>query len=586
MSPTDTKLFTFITVISKMKWMTPKKILFLILVVAAFLRLWGISKVPVSLFGDELDVGYHAYSIFKTGKDYSGNSWPLHFQSLAEWRTPLYLYSTVPTVAIFGISPLGVRLPAAIFGILGVLAFYLLVKEIFKDEKLALISAGVLAFSPWHIQYSRAAFEVTLLLLLLLLGLYFFFKSLKNPRILFISAGFLALTPWVYSTAKLFTPILLIFLFFLYRKDIVSFPKKYLFFAAVALLVVGGPIAYSTLLGGGTQRFGYISIFTDPTTEPEVGFGRLIDARVRGETGEGLTPRISDRLIHNKFTFWGANIIKNYFESFSTEFLFIKGDLNLRHSIGLGEFYKIESITLLLGLIFLLTRFKDKKIKFFLFFWILAGAAPSAITREGGRHATRLILILPPLIFLISYGINETLSTLKSKGRLLFSLAYLVLFALSFYSYQHQYWVHYPRESERWWHAGFKEAIQTIKQIDKDYDRVIISTANEPPWIFFAGWYEYPPEKWHQGFPFKKTKVDGFGEISYIDKYYFGSPDSDIGIYGLGNVIEDKTLYLAVAKEIGANLIQEPERTPPNIRLVRAVAYPSGEPAFYLFAKN
>lgn len=566
--------------------MNSRKILLLILAVAALLRLWRISDVPVSLFGDELDVGYHAFSILKTGKDYSGNSWPLHFQSLAEWRTPLYLYSAVPTVAAFGITPLGVRLPAIVFGILGVLALYLLVKEISQDERLALLSSAVLAFSPWHIQYSRAAFEVTLLLLLLLLGLYFFFKSLKNPRVLWISAGFLALTPWVYSTAKLFTPILLIFLFFLYKKDIVSFPRKYLFYGLLALFVVGGPISYSTLLGGGTQRFGYISVFTDPTTEPEVGFGRLIDARVRGETGEGLTPSVSDRLVHNKFTFWGANIIKNYFESFSTEFLFIKGDLNLRHSIGLGEFYKIESIALILGLIFLTTRFKDRKIKLLLLFWILAGVVPSAITREGGKHATRLILILPPLIFLISYGLNETLKTLKGKARLLFLATYLVLFALSFYSYQHRYWVHYPRESERWWHAGFKESIQAIKEIDKDYDKVIISMAGEPAWIFFAGWYEYPPEKWHRGFPFKKTKVAGFGEISYIDKYYFGSPDSNIGIYGLGNVIDDKTLYLAVAKEIGANLIQEPERTPSAIRLVAAIAYPSGEPAFYLFAKN
>lgn len=587
MNPMATKLFTFFTRASDtIKQMNSRKILLLILAVAAILRLWKISEVPVSLFGDELDVGYHAYSILKTGKDYSGNPWPLHFQSLAEWRTPLYLYSAVPTVAVFGITPLGVRLPAAIFGILGVWALFLFVKEISQDERLALLSSAVLAFSPWHIQYSRAAFEVTLLLFLLLSGLYFFFKSIKNPRVLWISAGLLALTPWVYSTAKLFTPILLVFLFFLYKKDLLSFPKKDLLYGLVALLVVGGPIVYSTLVGGGTQRFGYISVFTDPVTEPEVGFGRLIDARMRGEIGEGLTPTVFDRFVHNKFTFWGANVIKNYFESFSTEFLFIKGDFNLRHSIGLGEFYKMESIALILGLIFLLTRFKDKKIKLFLFFWILAGAVPSAITREGGKHATRLILILPPLIFLISYGINETLNTLKGRTRLLFVGSYLILFLLSFYSYQHQYWVHYPWESERWWHAGFKEAIQTIKQIDKDYDKVIISTANEPPWIFFAGWYEYPPESWHQGFPFKKTKIDGFGEISYIDKYYFGSLDSNIGIYGLGNVIENKTLYLAVAKEIGANLIQEPGRTPSGIRLVRAVAYPSGEPAFYLFAKN
>src|SRR3972149_10719401 len=109
--------------------------LVVILVIASFLRLWRLSDVPVSLFGDELDVGYHAYSILKTGRDYSGNFMPLHFQSLAEWRTPLYLYSSVPTVALFGISPLGVRLPAASFGILGVWGMYLLTKEFLKIGK-------------------------------------------------------------------------------------------------------------------------------------------------------------------------------------------------------------------------------------------------------------------------------------------------------------------------------------------------------------------------------------------------------------------------------------------------------------------
>src|SRR5580765_951091 len=121
-----------------------KLVLVTILLVATFLRVWQIDRVPVSLFGDELDLGYQAYSILKTGKDYYGNSWPIHFHSIAEWRTPLYLYSAVPTVALFGISPLGVRLPAMIFGIGGVLALYLLFKQLFKDEKLALVVAGVM----------------------------------------------------------------------------------------------------------------------------------------------------------------------------------------------------------------------------------------------------------------------------------------------------------------------------------------------------------------------------------------------------------------------------------------------------------
>jgi hypothetical protein len=78
-----------------------KLVLIAILIVAAFLRLWKLSQVPVSLFGDEVDVGYQAYSILKTGRDYYGNFLPVHFHSLAEWRTPLYIYTAVPTVAIF-----------------------------------------------------------------------------------------------------------------------------------------------------------------------------------------------------------------------------------------------------------------------------------------------------------------------------------------------------------------------------------------------------------------------------------------------------------------------------------------------------
>lgn len=571
-----------------------KLILVGIIVLASLLRLWGLDKIPVSLFGDELDVGYHAYSILKTGKDYSGNFLPIHFHSLAEWRTPLYLYSAIPTVAIFGITPLGVRLPAAVFGILGVLALYLLINQLTSNlpaqtgKSLALTAAGVLAISPWHIQYSRAGFEATLLLLLLLLGLYFFFVATKNHpdgKYLWLSMLCFALTPWVYSTAKLFTPLLLIFLFLIWKKEILKISARYLLFAVASLLIVGGPIAVSTIFGGGAQRFGYISVFTDPTTESEVGSARQNDARARGETGTGLKPTLIDRVIHNKFTYWGETVVKNYFQAFSTDFLFIKGDLNLRHSIGIGEFYKVEFLALILGLILFFSRYKDARTKWLIIFWILAGVIPAAITREGGRHATRLILILPPLVFLISYGLLETYSILKNRSRKLFAVGYLMAYLINFGLYQHQYWAHYPWESERWWHSGFRDGIASIKAIDKDYDKVAISTASEPPWIFFAAWYEYSPDKWQKEFPIgNDVDLAGFGRVSHIDKFYFGSPRG--GLYDWGQVLDKKTLYLASEKEVKVNLIMEPERTPGDLKLIKAISYPSGEPAFYLFTKK
>ena len=67
------------------------------------------------MFGDEVDVGYQAYSLFKTGRDLYAQAFPTYIHSLSEWRAPLLMYATVPTVAAFGTSELGVRLPQVIF---------------------------------------------------------------------------------------------------------------------------------------------------------------------------------------------------------------------------------------------------------------------------------------------------------------------------------------------------------------------------------------------------------------------------------------------------------------------------------------
>ncbi len=574
--------------------------LIIILLVAAFLRLWRLSDVPVSLFGDELDVGYQAYNILKTGRDYSGNFMPLHFQSLAEWRTPLFIYSAVPTIAIFGISPLGVRLPAAVFGILGVLGMYLFTREFLisgfnqkrskiyrkKSTAVALVAATVLALSPWHIQYSRAAFEVTMLLAFYLFGLYFFFKSFRDSRWLWLSVALLIATPLIYSTAKLFTPMLLLALLVIWFRDIVKIKRKYLVYALIAMFVIGVPTAYATLYSGGAQRFGYISVFTDPTRETEVGVKRETAAHFRGETGIGLVPTITDKIFYNKYTFWGQKILKNYFEPFSTEFLFIKGDFNLRHSIeGIGQFYKVEALVLLLGLVLFFVRFKSRKAKVFIAFWILVGVIPSAITRDGGRHATRLIIILPPLILLISYGLVDTYYRLRKPYSVFFVLGYLLLFGLNFVFYQKNYWTENPWYSERWWHSGYKEAIETVKELESGYDEVLITMANEPAWIFFGAYMNYDPDTWQSVLPDKNWVDDErYGRVTRVDKYYFASPKGQL--YDWGKNLETGVLVLSSEKEVGIDLIKEPERTPGDLKLIKSITYPSGLPVFYLFEKR
>lgn len=558
-----------------MKLNKVKFLLIIVLLLASILRFYKIDANPVSLFGDEVDVGYQAYSILKTGRDYMGNFLPIHFQSLAEYRTPLYLYSALPSVAIFGISAWGVRLPAAIFGVLGILALYLLVSEIMRNKKFGLLAAFLLSISPWHIHFSRAAFEVTQMLFFYIIGIYFLLKGLKTGKWLYLAAVCLGLTPWAYSTAKLFLPLTILAVLIIWWKDLVTLPKRKLFLATIIFAVAVAPIAVSTIFGGGTARIQGISIFNDPTIIPQMGFDRVNDANVRGDS-QLLT--ITDKLLHNKFTSYSAIFINNYLQAFSTEFLFTKGDyINLRQSSGI-EFYKIELIFLILGLVYLATSGLDRSVKAFLIFWLLASPIPSSLTQGGGSHATRLILMLPIIIILIAFGMYYCYIKIGRRYRNIFSAGVFLTLLLSFIFYQHNYWVHYTWASERWWHAGYEDAIKSVVKMSGNYDRVIISSADEPSLKFFLGWSMYPPLSFQ-----KKYKAN---PALQLGKYEFPPVGQGFNLYEMGSKLPERTLYLATAKEVNLNLIKEPWRVPADLILIKSITYPSGEPAFYLITKK
>lgn len=550
-----------------------------ILIIAAFLRLWRLGDVPVSMYLDELDLGYQAYSIIETGSDYFGNAWPLHFHSYGEYRTPFNIYTAIPTVAIFGISPYGVRLPSVIFGILSVLVLYLLVREL-GSLRLAEIAALVLAVSPWHVHFSRVALEVSPLIFFVITGLFFFLKSFNNSKYFLISVFLFGLTPWIYSPAKLFMPLFFITLVFLWRKEIIKFPKKLIIYCFIILLLLGVPLLSVITSGKAGMRFNYISVFSDPTVPTGVNYAREFDAFVRGEAVVGTRPSIFDKFFHNKITFWKDRIVGNYIQAVSSDFLFVKGDPNLRHSaVGVGQFYKIEIIPFLLGLIIFFMKYKDRKIKMLLAFWIILGILPSALTRDGGNHAGRLIIILPPLIFMIAYGVDRGIKFVDKSLKKYVAFLFCVLWVLSIVFYLHNYFVHYPLDSERVWDAGYKEMIDEVKKRLHDYEKIVISNKYESPELYFAAYYPYDPRLWQKGL--ESANLEG-AKVSKTGKFYFGQYGD---ITEVNKYLDKDTLYIVSAKEVDRNLIRQPSYTPEGLNLVTAVAYPSGEPVFYAFEK-
>src|SRR5690348_9476830 len=147
-----------------------KKIFFFLIVAFAFiLRIYNVASVPPALSWDEVSIGYNAYSILKTGRDEHGKFLPLDaFVAYGDYKPPLSIYTAVPFVGLFGLNDFAVRLPAVFFGTLTVVLAFFLVRQLFQktggSDDLALITAGVLAVSPWHVNLSRGGFEANIAL--------------------------------------------------------------------------------------------------------------------------------------------------------------------------------------------------------------------------------------------------------------------------------------------------------------------------------------------------------------------------------------------------------------------------------------
>jgi hypothetical protein len=505
-------------------------------------------------------MGYQAYSLLKTGCDYSGHCPPIQFHSFSDVQPPIPIY-LIAVSNILGVNlDLSIRLVPAIFGTLGIFMTYLFVKNL-KSKKifdldlpnLEHFSALLIAIVPWHLTYSRIGFALALLYFFVLTGLYFFTEFLIKGKnmYLFLSLLFLGLTPMVYNTAKMaiiFYPLILLLFPNSYRKILQSKNAKFfvlLMFVPVIILFANGSTA---------SRFDYISIFTDPVAGPEVNTQRMQDLGLDPKVGS--TTSLPSKIIHNKVIFFSQKFVDNLFGLLSTDFLFTKGDPNLRHSLNKwGMVYRTFLPFLLVGVYFIV-KTNNKKLIGFLFSFSLVSLITSAVTRDGFSHASRSFMFLMPIIILCSIGI----SFINKKYKLLSVLFIAALVIESIY-FVHDYWFHYRLESENSWSPGMKEI--SIKAGSIKNVPVIVSPKNGNPLIFYVYYNRYDPAKFQKMVKEerlyrrlnKDTNLDGdqFGDTNlYIATLVDYSSEKNIGfenaIYYLSNLEYINTKIKTFAK--------------------------------------
>ena len=133
----------------------------LILLVAGFLRLWQIDRLPPGLFGDEATDGLDALDVL-AGR--GAVFFPANFG-----REGLHIWLVAGAFQLLGITPLALRLPSVLAGILTSVATYWLGIELSANWRrwrpaalpgsfqslVPLLAALYVASSYWHIHFSR-----------------------------------------------------------------------------------------------------------------------------------------------------------------------------------------------------------------------------------------------------------------------------------------------------------------------------------------------------------------------------------------------------------------------------------------------
>jgi hypothetical protein len=188
---------------------------------------------------------------------------------------------------------------------------------------------------------------------------------------------------------------------------------------------------------------------------------------------------------------FGGNLSDNVFSLLSTDFLFTKGDPNLRHSPeNWGMLYRSLLPILLIGIYFLI-RFRHDRLLCLLLLLVAFSISTAAITREGSNHASRSFMMVLPCVLLAGIG----LAYLFSIKKVFFSIFVVLLLAESVF-FVHDYWFHYRYDSERSWSAGMKDVIVASQKYPGQ--PIIISPKNDNPLIFWLYYTQFDPKKFQQ----------------------------------------------------------------------------------------
>ncbi len=495
-------------------------ILLVIILLAIFLRFFRLDSIPNGLYQDETSIGYSAYSIIETGKDEYGKDFPVYFKSFGDQKLPVYIYSTVASVRMFGLTPFAVRTPSAFFGVLSVVAFFFFVKFFTKSENLALTSSFLLAINPWSLHYNRAAFEVSIGLFLFIVGGYLlgrFFKNRTKGAFLGGTICFV-LALYSYNLTRLLSPLLFLFFVFVYRNKLKSVSKK----EVIIAITVGGfmliPFLTSLMAPGGVSSAAGTLINSSAVAQAPIAELRAYMLAL---------PTGFDKLFFNKYVLTGWQYVQNIFSYFSVDFFFLKGSGHGNHGMGnMGYFYLVELPFILIGII----SFIRNKIAGFgmLIGWGVITIMVASLTREA-PHATRSYFLTVPLIIFSGAGVISVFEYLKKvKSQYLRNLLILIISISAFYNltyYFLNYYIRFPVAFAEDWRAQDVELVNYLKKNEDKFEKIIIDPRSKFIYTSHLFYTKYDPIMFQETVKRSPDDPEGFSVVRSYGNFEYRDID-------------------------------------------------------------
>jgi len=463
-------------------------LLLAITLLALVLRVVHLDSSPPGFFIDEASVGINAQGIATMGRDQFGTAWPALFKALGDWKHPLIVYGAAASVKLLGLSIFSVRLPAALFGCATVMLIALLARELWPDKRnryTGPVAALVLALMPWHVQYSRMAFEsITFGATMVLASWLFLVAHRRGGAFSWSLAGAaFGLALYSYTPAKLLVPAFVCALFAAQtlanqRAEVAvrrapDAPGAAWLVGAMVLVAVPMLVTQAQHFAEIQGRFNSVSVLREP-------------APLRAAA-------------------------TSYFAHLDPRFLFIDGDHNPRHGWRhWGELLVVTAPFALAGLLLALRRRSASDL--FVIAWLLLYPLGGATTSEGIPHASRSFLAAPLFALLTAYGFIGVVGRLRNvRTQRAVVLVSALLFTVNAAAALRWYFVKYPAYAALAWSAGFEDIVRTLEADRARFSAAHVAAGN---WIapehlqVFNGFDPSGPNGWKLD-PYYQWSFDG-----------------------------------------------------------------------------